>query len=118
MLCFIPFVRTILAAVPATLVALTRGPSQAVSVTLTYVCVGHFIEGNFITPMVQSEATSLPPDLIIVALASFSILFGPMGVLLAAPLSIADHDSCRGDLRAARSGRGARVQRVRTTGLR
>jgi len=48
----------------------------------------HFIEGNFITPMVQAEATSLPPGLIIVALASFSILFGPVGVLLAAPLTL------------------------------
>src|ERR1039457_4993329 len=60
LLCFIPFVGAILAAVPATLVALTQSPTDAVVVILMYVGV-HFVEGNFITPLVQAEATALPP---------------------------------------------------------
>ncbi len=52
-----------------------------------YVAV-HFIEGNFITPMVQAEATSFPPALALLATVSFSVLFGPAGVLLAAPLTL------------------------------
>jgi predicted PurR-regulated permease PerM len=87
LLCFIPFVGAILAAVPATLVALTQGPVYAGSVVLMYVGV-HFIEGNFITPLVQAEATSLPPVLAILSTVAFSILFGPSGVLLAAPLTL------------------------------
>lgn len=87
LLCFIPFVGAILAAVPATLVALTQGPIYAASVILMYVGV-HFIEGNFITPMVQAEATSLPPVLAILSTVAFSLLFGPAGVLLAAPLTL------------------------------
>jgi predicted PurR-regulated permease PerM len=87
LLCFIPFVGAILAAVPATLVALTQGPIYAASVILMYVGV-HFIEGNFITPMVQAEATSLPPVLAILSTVAFSLLFGPSGVLLAAPLTL------------------------------
>jgi predicted PurR-regulated permease PerM len=87
LLCFIPFVGAILAAIPATLVALTQGPVYAVSVICMYVAV-HFIEGNFITPMVQAEATSLPPGLAILATVSFSVLFGPPGVLLAVPLTL------------------------------
>jgi predicted PurR-regulated permease PerM len=79
LLCFIPFVGAILAAVPATLVALTQGPVYAGSVILMYAGV-HFVEGNFITPLVQAEATSLPPVLAILSTVAFSILFGPSGV--------------------------------------
>ena len=87
LLCFIPFVGAILAAIPATLVALTQGPIYAASVICMYVAV-HFVEGNFITPMVQAEATSFPPVLAILSTVSFSMLFGPVGALLAAPLTL------------------------------
>ena len=87
LLCFIPFVGAILAAVPATLVALTQGPIYAVLVVCMYVGV-HFIEGNFITPMVQAQATSFPPVLAILSTVAFGVLFGPLGVLLAAPLTL------------------------------
>ena len=87
LLCFIPFVGAILAAVPATLVALTQGPLYAVSVICMYVAV-HVIEGNLITPMVQAEATALPPVLAILSTVAFGVLFGPMGMLLAAPLTL------------------------------
>jgi predicted PurR-regulated permease PerM len=87
LLCFIPFVGAILAAIPATLVALTQGPIYAVSVICMYAGV-HFVEGNFITPMVQAEATAFPPVLAILSTVAFSVLFGPLGVLLAAPLTL------------------------------
>ncbi|PNG27220.1 AI-2E family transporter [Methylocella silvestris] len=87
LLCFIPFVGAILAAVPATLVALTQGPGDAALVILMYAGV-HFVEGNFITPLVQAEATSLPPVLALLSTVSFGLLFGPLGVLLAAPLTL------------------------------
>jgi predicted PurR-regulated permease PerM len=87
LLCFIPFVGAILAAVPATLVALTQGPGDAALVILMYAGV-HFIEGNFITPLVQAEATSLPPVLALLSTVAFGLLFGPLGVLLAAPLTL------------------------------
>ncbi|MTV31675.1 HAD-IC family P-type ATPase [Rhodoblastus acidophilus] len=87
MLSFIPYVGAIMAAVPATLVALTQGPTYAASVVAMYVVV-HFVEGNFITPMVQAEATAFPPVLAILSTVAFSVLFGPIGVLLAAPLTL------------------------------
>lgn len=87
LLCFIPFVGAVFAAIPATLVALTQGPIYAASVVLMYVGV-HFVEGNFITPMVQAEATSFPPVLAILCTVAFSLLLGPVGVLLAAPLTL------------------------------
>ena len=87
LLCFIPFVGSVIAVIPATLVALTQGPLYALSVVLMYMAV-HFIEGNFLTPLVQAKATSLPPVLGLFAAVGFGILFGVPGVLLAAPLML------------------------------
>ncbi len=87
LLTFIPFVGAVLAAVPATLVALTQGPTYALSVIGMYVGV-HFVEGNFITPLVQAEASSLPPVLSLLSIVAFSIVFGPFAVPLAAPLTL------------------------------
>lgn len=97
LLCFISFVGVILAVVPVTLVALTQGPVYAGSVALMYIGV-HFVEGNFIPPLVQAVATSLPPILAILSTVACSLLFGASDVLLAAPpLDAAAHDS-RGSL--------------------
>lgn len=86
-LCFIPYVGAVVAAVPATLVALTQGPTYALSVLAMYAAV-HFVEGNFITPFVQAEATSLPPVLSLLSIVAFGILLGPVSVLIAAPLTL------------------------------
>jgi predicted PurR-regulated permease PerM len=87
LLCFIPYVGAVIAAVPATLVALTQGPGYALAVILMYIGV-HFVEGNFITPMVQAEATQLPPVLSLLSIIAFGILLGPSSVLVAAPLTL------------------------------
>jgi predicted PurR-regulated permease PerM len=87
LLTFVPYLGAILAAVPATLVALTQGPTYAVSVIAMYAGV-HFVEGNFITPLVQAEATALPPVLSLLSTVVFTVLFGPSAVLLAAPLTL------------------------------
>ncbi|WP_297295160.1 AI-2E family transporter [uncultured Methylovirgula sp.] len=86
-LTFIPYIGAILAAVPATLVALTQGPWQALEVIGMYAAV-HFVEGNFITPLVQAEATSLPPVLSLLSTVACSMLFGVSAVFLAAPLTL------------------------------
>ncbi|WP_353230531.1 AI-2E family transporter [Novosphingobium sp.] len=87
LLAFIPYAGPILAAIPAVLVALTQGPSQAGMVILMYFGV-HFIEGNFVTPLVQAEVTALPPVLALLATIGVTMLFGPAAVLLAAPLTL------------------------------
>ena len=87
LLSFIPYLGAELAAVPATLVALTQGPTYALYVVILYMGI-HFVEGNFITPLVQAEATSLPPVLAILSTVAFGILFGPPVVLLAAPRTL------------------------------
>jgi predicted PurR-regulated permease PerM len=84
---FVPYVGPILAAAPGILVAASLGPMPAVYVLLLYAGV-HFIEGNLVTPLVQAEAVELPPVMTIFAALVFTILLGPAGVLLAAPLMV------------------------------
>jgi predicted PurR-regulated permease PerM len=48
----------------------------------------HFVEGNFITPLVHAEVVALPPVVTLLSTVAFAILFGPAGVLLAIPLTL------------------------------
>ena len=84
---FVPYLGSVLTAVLATLFALAQGPYHAAAVIVMYICV-HFVEGNFITPLIQAEATSLPPAITLLAVISCAILFGPSAAFLAAPLTL------------------------------
>ncbi|WP_244421641.1 AI-2E family transporter [Allomesorhizobium alhagi] len=84
---FIPFVGPILSAAPAVAVALAEGPVTAAWVLGLYVAVQQ-VEGALITPLVQQRAVDLPPALTVFAIVAFGILFGPLGVLLATPLTV------------------------------
>jgi len=85
LLTFIPFLGALMAAVPAVLVAFTISPLKALATGLMF-WGAHFIEGTFITPLVQDESVDLPPVLTIFSTLAFTVIFGPSGVLLASPL--------------------------------
>jgi len=87
MFAFIPYVGPILSAAPGLLMATTQGPTLALSAAAVYAAV-HFVEGNLITPVVQAQAVELPPVLTLFATLVFGVLLGPVGVLLAAPLTV------------------------------
>jgi predicted PurR-regulated permease PerM len=84
-LTFIPYLGPILAAAPAVLVAFTASPLLALMTGLMFWGV-HFIEGTFITPMVQDHEVSLSPVLTILGTLACAVLLGPAGVILASPL--------------------------------
>jgi predicted PurR-regulated permease PerM len=84
---FVPYVGSVITAVIATLFALAQGPYHAVMVIAMYMGV-HFIEGNFITPLIQAEATALPPAITLLSVISCAMLFGPSAAFLAAPLTL------------------------------
>ncbi len=85
---FIPNLGPILSGVPAVLLALVQGPTQALYVVLLYLAIQTF-ESYLLTPLVQKHAVSLPPALTISVLALGGILFGFLGLLLAVPLAAA-----------------------------
>lgn len=84
---FIPFAGPILSAVPAVLLALAVSPDLALWVLLLYIVVQQF-EGNVLTPLVQQYAVDLPGVVLLFSLLAFGILFGALGVVLAAPLAV------------------------------
>ncbi|NVD45555.1 AI-2E family transporter [Qipengyuania atrilutea] len=83
----IPFFGPILAAVPGILLALLAGPTNALFATALYLAIQQ-AEGNLITPIIQQHAVELPPALLLFSLLVFAYLFGVLGVLLAAPLTV------------------------------
>lgn len=84
---FVPVAGPFASAVPAILLALAAGWEKAAMVALLYFGIQQ-IEGNLITPLVQQQSVDLPPALTLFALVAFGLLFGLLGVLLAAPLTV------------------------------
>ncbi|WP_127145501.1 AI-2E family transporter [Pelagibacterium montanilacus] len=84
---FIPFLGPILAAIPAILVALAEGDNLIYWVLGTYIVIQQ-IEGNVLVPLIQDRAVKLPPVLGLFTILIFGILFGPIGIILATPLTI------------------------------
>lgn len=84
---FIPFAGPLIAAIPAVLLALAVGPEMVLWVALLYLVVQQ-LEGTLLTPLVQQYAVDLPGVILLFSLIAFGILFGTLGVILAAPLAV------------------------------
>ena len=84
---FVPYLGPILSAVPAILLALAVSPDLAFWVALLYFAVQQF-EGYLLTPLVQQYAVELPGVLLLFSLLAFGTLFGTLGIILAAPLTV------------------------------
>jgi predicted PurR-regulated permease PerM len=88
MLSFVPYIGPIASVVPALLATIPGWPWQPLWVLVIYSGV-QFLEGNFITPLVQKRAVAMPPVVLLTAQIAFGLLFGLMGVFLATPLAVA-----------------------------
>lgn len=84
---FVPFAGPILSAIPAVLLALAVAPDLALWVALLYFGVQQF-EGYVLTPLVQQYAVDLPGVVLLFSLLAFGAIFGVLGIILAAPLSV------------------------------
>jgi predicted PurR-regulated permease PerM len=86
----IPMVGSLIAAVPAVLIALTVSWQLAL-VTAGIYMVGNFLEGNVIAPQVNARSVNLAPALVLFALAVGIKLFGLVGAVIAVPILAAIH---------------------------
>jgi predicted PurR-regulated permease PerM len=84
---FIPYAGAISSSIPAIMVALVQGPELALWVIGLYVVV-HHIEAYLVQPVIQQFAVEIPAVITLFALLAFGLLFGFLGVLLAAPLAV------------------------------
>ena len=83
----IPMVGPVIAGVPAVLLAFTVSPMTALWTLLLFVVIQQ-LQGNFLQPMIQKRAVDVPPAVLLFAVFAFGILFGFLGILLAAPLTV------------------------------
>lgn len=84
----IPYIGAWLAAVPAGLLALLKGP-EYLAFTLGLYLFLHLLEGYVLLPLIQRRAVHLPPALTLVAQVLMGRLLGILGLFVAAPLTVA-----------------------------
>lgn len=84
---FIPFIGPILAAIPAVLIAFAIDPTLGLWVLGVYFVVQQ-IEGNLLQPLLQQWAVDLPGAVLLFSLLGMGTLFGPLGIIFAAPLTV------------------------------
>ncbi len=87
---FIPFAGPVLAAIPGVLLALVVSPELALWTVALYIGVQQ-IEGNLLQPLVQQYAVDLPPVVLLFSLLAFGMLFGVIGIIFAAPLTVVSY---------------------------
>lgn len=84
---FVPIIGPIVAAVPAVLLAFTVSPQVGLATMALFVVVQQ-VESNVLQPLIQQRAVDLPPALLLFSLFGVGALFGLVGLLLAAPLTV------------------------------
>jgi predicted PurR-regulated permease PerM len=87
LLTFIPFLGPILAGIPILIVAFSEGVQTGLIVLVFFLVVQN-LEGNFLGPMIQHRVVNLAPVLLISVQVLMSALFGAMGLVMAAPLTL------------------------------
>lgn len=84
---FIPYVGPIVAAIPAILLAMAVDPQTALLTVGLYVIIQQ-LEGYVLSPLIQQWAVDLPGALLLFSLLACGTLFGALGVIFAAPLTV------------------------------
>ena len=85
---FIPNIGSTIAAIPAVMLSLVQlGLPSAIVTTVAYVAINGVI-GNFIEPRVMGRSLGLSPLVVLISLIFWGWALGPVGMLLAIPLTI------------------------------
>lgn len=84
---FVPVLGPLIGAVPALIFAATQGVTVLVWTVLLFVAIQQ-LESNVITPLLERQVVSVPPALFLISVLAFGLLFGVLGLILAAPLTV------------------------------
>lgn len=84
---FVPYLGAIVAGVPAIILGFAQGTDTGLW-TLGVLIGVQQIQGNIVMPLLQNRMVDLPPALTIFGIIAAGILLGPLGVILATPLTI------------------------------
>jgi predicted PurR-regulated permease PerM len=84
----VPYIGAWLAAVPALLIALLKGPEYVLYTAGLYL-LPHLLEGYVLLPLIQRRSVHLSPALTLVAQVLMGQMLGTLGLFVAAPLTVA-----------------------------
>lgn len=85
---YVPTIGSIIAAVPAVLMALVQlGPGGASATAIGFVAI-NMIFGNFIEPRLMGYGVGISPLVVFIGLVFWGFVFGPVGMLLSVPLTM------------------------------
>lgn len=84
---FVPYLGTIVAVIPAVILGFSQGTDTGLW-TIAVMLGVQQLQGNLVMPLLQNKMVDLPPALTIFGLIAAGILLGPVGVLLATPLTV------------------------------
>ena len=85
---YVPTIGSIIAAVPAVLLALVQlGPGDALTTALGFLGI-NMLFGNMLEPRLMGRGVGVSPLIIFVGLVLWGWIFGPVGMLLSVPLTM------------------------------
>lgn len=85
---YVPTIGSIIAAVPAVLMALVQlGPGEATATAIGFVLI-NAVFGNFVEPRLMGYGVGLSPLIVFIGLIFWGFVFGPVGMLLSVPLTM------------------------------
>ena len=85
---YVPTIGSIIAAVPAILLALVQlGPAEATGTMIGFVAI-NIMFGNLIEPRLMGYGVGISPLVVFVGLVFWGWVFGPVGMLLSVPLTM------------------------------
>lgn len=84
---FVPYLGTIVVVVPSVILGFGESTSTGIWTLVVLITVQQ-VQGNLVMPLLQSRMVELPPALTIFSLVAAGVLLGPVGVILATPLTV------------------------------
>ncbi len=84
---FVPYLGTVVVVIPSVILAFGQSTTMGIWTIVVLVAVQQ-IQGNLVMPLLQSRMVELPPALTIFSLVALGVLLGPVGVILATPLTV------------------------------
>jgi predicted PurR-regulated permease PerM len=85
---YVPTIGSIIAAVPAVLMALIQlGPGEATTTAMGFLAI-NMVFGNFLEPRLMGYGVGISPLVVFIGLVLWGWIFGPVGMLLSVPLTM------------------------------
>ena len=86
---FVPFIGSLLAAVPPVMLAMAVDPGWSKTIaTIALFLVGEPFMGHVVEPLVLGKRVGLSPFAMIFSASFWTLIWGPIGLILAAPLTM------------------------------